>query len=142
VPSTSVSAAAVRVQEFLRQWTRGKYAEEIYGVHKDPDGEMANLTVPDLRVLLATSAMLQAEVDGLREELAALRAEPARATTPEERAVLRTAVAEYTAGHRADNSATHEYLRGEYTKALTEHYQAVRAYMRTRPEETPTDVRP
>lgn len=66
--------------------------------------------------------------------------------TPEEAEVLRTARAEYLAGHRADNSRGYPYVRGEYRQALYEHYQAVRAYIRATPptplpKETP-DVRP
>ena len=98
----------------------------------------------------SAASALQAEVDALREELAALRAAPPSAVTPEERAVLRAAVAEYTAGHRSDSTKAPaagdpEYLRGEYTKALTAYYRAVRAYMRanaTQQKETPEDVRP
>jgi hypothetical protein len=110
--------AAARVQEFLRQWTfpPGKYAEEIYGVHKDPSGEMAYLTVSDLRALLANQR------------------------TPEETEVLRTAVAEYRAGHRSDRAAAKdpaviytEQDRRAYQQALYEHYQAVRALLHSLP---------
>jgi hypothetical protein len=82
-------------------------------------------------------AHLQAQIDALQEELSALRAAPPAAATPEEQAVLRTARAEYLAGHRADNAKSYPVTRGEYRQALYEHYQAVRAYIRAQAKETP-----
>lgn len=119
--------AEQRVREFLRQWTTGKHAEEIYGVHKDPDAEMATLYVSDLLALLHRSAR--------------------------ESEVLRTAQAEYLAGHRSDaavraqdRAVVHtDQDRTEYQRALISHYTAIRALLRTLPaaqpaKETPTDV--
>jgi hypothetical protein len=112
-----MSDAAQRVAEFLRQWQfiSGKYTEEIYEVYKDPDGEMANLTVSDLRTLLANQR------------------------TPAESEVLRTAQAEYLAGHRSDRAAARDPAvvytaqdRAAYSQALYDHYTAVRALIRSR----------
>jgi hypothetical protein len=57
--------------------------------------------------------------------------------TPEAAAVLRTAVAEYRAGHYSDNRTPKDPQVQTYKAALYEHYQAVLAYIRTLPKETP-----
>lgn len=57
--------------------------------------------------------------------------------SPEETRVLRSAVAEYRAGHRSDLAAAKDPAttytsedRAEYQRALQEHYTAVRALIR------------
>ena len=70
--------------------------------------------------------------------------------TPEELEVLRTATAEYRAGHRSDRAAAKDPAviytdsdRRAYQQALYEHYQAVRALLLS--TQTPAkeqDVRP
>lgn len=57
-----------RVAEFLRQWAlmRDK-SDDIYGVHADPNGKMAQLTASDLHAVLERSFKMATVVLALTE---------------------------------------------------------------------------
>jgi hypothetical protein len=69
IAQTSVDAALERVEEFLRQWDlpHSHKTDDIYGVHFDPDAEMANLYASDLRAITQTLRLVESLAKATRQ---------------------------------------------------------------------------